>query len=182
MSARSLRCPHRVRVLTRGALPIVRDNYRINKFTSWRNAYNISTSAKWYRDTVVYHRGSYSLRPVTHCRARTSSLPLSVWLVSTALLYGANRASREIEAVEKSRVRLSRDRPGGRDEDEPDKRGEARTPRAVSSHRGATAVLSNAIVNNSFRRNTILTRPRMAREWTHRYRVSLANFCALITR
>lgn len=57
------------RALTRGALPIVRDNYRINKFTSWRNAYNISTSAKWYRDTVVYHRGSYSPRPVTHCRA-----------------------------------------------------------------------------------------------------------------
>lgn len=55
--------------LARGALPIVRDNYRINKFTSWRNAYNISTSAKWYRDTVVYHRGSYSPRPVTHCRA-----------------------------------------------------------------------------------------------------------------
>lgn len=55
--------------LTRGALPIVRDNYRINKFTSWRNAYNISTSAKWYRDTVVYHQGSYSPRPVTHCRA-----------------------------------------------------------------------------------------------------------------
>lgn len=26
-------------------------------------------SAKWYRDTVVYHRGSYSPRPVTHCRA-----------------------------------------------------------------------------------------------------------------
>jgi len=52
-----------------GALPIVRDNYRINKFTSWRNVYNISTSAKWYRDTVVYHRGSYSPRPVTHCRA-----------------------------------------------------------------------------------------------------------------
>lgn len=57
------------RALTRSALPIVRDNYRINKFTSWRNAYNISTSAKWYRDTVVYHRGSYSPRPVTHCRA-----------------------------------------------------------------------------------------------------------------
>lgn len=57
------------RALTRGALPIVRDNYRINKFTSRRNAYNISTSAKWYRDTVVYHRGSYSPRPVTHCRA-----------------------------------------------------------------------------------------------------------------
>lgn len=54
---------------TQGALPIVRDNYRINKFTSRRNAYNISTSAKWYRDTVVYHRGSYSPRPVTHCRA-----------------------------------------------------------------------------------------------------------------
>lgn len=59
----------RMRSRTRGALPIVRDNYRINKFTSWRNAYNISTSAKWYRDTVVYHRGSYSPRPVTHCRA-----------------------------------------------------------------------------------------------------------------
>jgi len=58
-----------LRVRSRGALPIVRDNYRINKFTSWRNAYNISTSAKWYRDTVVYHRGSYSPRPVTHCRA-----------------------------------------------------------------------------------------------------------------
>lgn len=57
------------RALTRSALPIVHDNYRINKFTSWRNAYNISTSAKWYRDTVVYHRGSYSPRPVTHCRA-----------------------------------------------------------------------------------------------------------------
>lgn len=55
--------------LTRGALPIVRDNYRINKFTSRRNAHNISTSAKWYRDTVVYHQGSYSPRPVTHCRA-----------------------------------------------------------------------------------------------------------------
>lgn len=48
---------------------IVRDNYRINKFTSWRNAYNISTSAKSYRDTVVYHQGSYSPRSVTHCRA-----------------------------------------------------------------------------------------------------------------
>lgn len=55
--------------LAQGTLPIVRDNYRINKFTSWRNAYNISTSAKWYRDTVVYHRGSYSPRPATHCRA-----------------------------------------------------------------------------------------------------------------
>lgn len=51
------------------ALPIVRDNYRINKFTSRRNAYNISTSAKWYRDTVVYHRASYRLLPVTHCPA-----------------------------------------------------------------------------------------------------------------
>jgi len=96
------------------ALPIVRDNYRINKFTSWRNVYNISTSAKWYRDTVVYHRGSYSPRPVTHCRVRR----LSVWLVSTALLYGANRASREIGAIEKSCVFIREPQPevssGGR--------------------------------------------------------------------
>lgn len=51
------------------ALPIVRDNYRINKFTSRWNAYNISTSAKWCRDTLVYHAASYRLLPVTHCPA-----------------------------------------------------------------------------------------------------------------
>ena len=82
---------------TRGAfaLPIVRDNYRINKFTSRRYAYNISTSAKWYRDTVVYHRASYSPRPVTHCRASLEafgSYPRSG--------YGANRAT--IETVSKT--------------------------------------------------------------------------------
>lgn len=80
---------------TRGALPIVRDNYRINKFTSWRYAYNISTSAKWYRDTVVYHRTSYSPRPVTHCRASLEafgSYPRSG--------YSANRAT--IETISKT--------------------------------------------------------------------------------
>lgn len=74
-------------------LPIVRDNYRINKFTSCWNAYNISTSAKWYRDTVVYHRASYRPLPVTHC---------TVYVVSSdafgsypLFLYGAYRASFE---------------------------------------------------------------------------------------
>lgn len=86
-----------------GALPIVRDNYRINKFTSWRNAYNISTSAKWYRDTVVYHRWSYSPRPVTHCRAYVvSCYPFGSY--PPRCFYGANRASREIDAIEKSCV------------------------------------------------------------------------------
>lgn len=83
------------RYRTRGALPIVRDNYRINKFTSRRYAYNISTSAKWYRDTVVYHWASYSPRPVTHCRASLEafgSYPHSG--------YGANRAT--IEAISKT--------------------------------------------------------------------------------
>ena len=83
------------RYRTRGALPIVRDNYRINKFTSRRYAYNISTSAKWYRDTVVYHWASYSPRPVTHCRASLEafgSYPHSG--------YGANRAT--IETISKT--------------------------------------------------------------------------------
>lgn len=70
-------------------LPIVRDNYRINKFTSCWNAYNISTSAKWYRDTVVYHCASYRLLPVTHCPAYVVS---SNAFGSHPLVYGAYRA------------------------------------------------------------------------------------------
>lgn len=58
------------------ALSIVGDNYRINKFVSRWNAHNISTSAKWYRDTVVYHRASYKLLPVTHCACVQSFLAM----------------------------------------------------------------------------------------------------------
>lgn len=83
------------RALTRGALPIVRDNYRINKFTSWRNAYNISTSAKWYRDTVVYHRGSYSPRPVTHCRRTSSSLAIRLARIHLVALWCESCVTRD---------------------------------------------------------------------------------------
>ena len=47
------------------------------------NACNISTSAKWYRDTVVYHWTRYSLRPVTHCHGPRK--PLSKYSFSFPL-------------------------------------------------------------------------------------------------